>query len=427
MMPSTHARYEMNLSAQLASSLRTSQITILRLIADFAAARGFALYAVGGLPRDILLNRLTRDFDLIVESDAIPFARSLAQTHGGRVTVHDKFHTATWHLPPHLTPDTDVHDTSTPDTLDIISARSETYAHPAALPTVTLGSLTDDLRRRDFTINALAIRLDGKHFGELRDDLNVQDDLNNKFIRVLHDKSFDDDPTRIFRAARYASRLKFTVEPHTNSLITNSLSQIEKLSAVRVRHELEAILEEPTAADSLTLLAKLSVLSAVHPSLKWDESARARLDHSDHLDKSDLSDQWLLWFMSFSSDEIASLNKRLHFPAALTKDLLAASTLFHDLPKANQRPSEITFRLDTLTLPAVRAVALATSDERLQTYLDKWRHIKPHTTGDDLKKRGLPPGPKYAEILSRLRSAWLDGEVVDINQETKNLDELLKA
>jgi tRNA nucleotidyltransferase (CCA-adding enzyme) len=227
----------------LEKSLDTTQLKLLHLVRDNATQRGSPLYIVGGSVRDLLLGRRLNDFDLIVEGDAIALARSLASQYGGAVTVHTKFGTAKWFLPKNWKPDTEAHDA-----LDLISARSETYKYPAALPTVKLGSIADDLHRRDFTINALAVRLDGPHFGALRDDLNGAEDLRKGMVRVLHPRSFIDDPTRLYRAVRYEGRYGFKIAEDTLSLIPEARPFVEKLSALRIRHELDLILEEPKAA-----------------------------------------------------------------------------------------------------------------------------------------------------------------------------------
>lgn len=192
---------EQNFSQLLEKSLDAERLTLLQLVREEATQRGLPLYIVGGAVRDLVLGRPLNDFDLTVEGDAIALARALASKQGGGVTAHLKFGTAKWFLPPHLK--------TGHDTLDLISARSETYKHPAALPTVKLGSIEDDLRRRDFTINAMAIQLDGDHYGELRDELDGMDDLQNKIIRVIHPGSFMDDPTRLYRAVRYEIRHGF--------------------------------------------------------------------------------------------------------------------------------------------------------------------------------------------------------------------------
>ncbi|MBK9210117.1 MAG: hypothetical protein IPL71_18220 [Anaerolineales bacterium] len=152
--------------------------TLLSRIADQAAAMNMPCYIVGGFVRDLLLGRPVNDLDVIVEGDAIKLGNELVRKFGGKLTPHQKFYTAIWHLPSSFT----LH----PSSLDLITARTETYKHPGALPTVTPSTIDDDLRRRDFTINAMAVRLDGDHFGELLDPLNGQTDLENKIVRVLH-------------------------------------------------------------------------------------------------------------------------------------------------------------------------------------------------------------------------------------------------
>ena len=168
----------MNLKSKLESALSSSQMRILSLVADEASRSGLPLYIIGGSVRDLILGSVIKDLDLTVEGDAISLAQSLGRRHGGKVTAHKKFGTAKWFLPKELR-------TESSDTLDFISARSETYKHPVALPTVKLGSMDDDIRRRDFTINTLAIRLDGAHFGQLRDDLHGMDDLKNGVVQLL--------------------------------------------------------------------------------------------------------------------------------------------------------------------------------------------------------------------------------------------------
>jgi len=175
-----------------------------------ATARRLPLYAVGGFARDLLLGRRVKDVDLVVEGDAIPSPAPRPRPRRTRDRAFQVSHSNV------VSPEA---FNLQPSTLDLISARSETYEHPAALPTVKLGALTDDLRRRDFTINALAVRLDGENFGEMRDDLGGMSDLERGLIRVLHPRSFVDDPTRLLRAVRYAQRYGFQIAPETRALI----------------------------------------------------------------------------------------------------------------------------------------------------------------------------------------------------------------
>jgi tRNA nucleotidyltransferase (CCA-adding enzyme) len=430
----------MNLADHLVTSLTSETFELIRLVKADAERLGFPLYIIGGSVRDLMLNASIKDFDLTVEGDAIALAKSLAKKHGGKVTAHVKFGTAKWFLPKELA-------SGATDALDLISARSETYAHPVALPTVKMGSMDEDIRRRDFTINTLAIRLDDPHFGELRDDLNGMDDLKAGIVRVLHANSFIDDPTRMYRAVRYAERYGFKIADETLTLILEGRGLIEKLSAQRIRHELDLILEEWSAATALVRLCELGLLEPIHPALSCNKAAHDRLadihtyrglQHlspwnvtvGEQMNPSDLG--WLLWLMSLSKEEIASLNKRLHFTADLLASLFAVSMMFKDLSSfADLKPSECVERLESFPVNAVEAMGYVTEDmrvkERFDEYISIWRYLKPHITGDDLKERGIEPGPRYAVILRQLRNAWLDGDVKTEEEEEKLLIALLGA
>ena len=180
-------------------------LTILKEIAKIAQQQRSALYIVGGFVRDLLLGYPSLDFDLVVEGDAIKLAQSVREKLGGRVATHKRFGTAKWFLgPPSLAhPNTQDDETNSlppsmaPNTLDFITARREFYTHPTALPTIERGSIKLDLHRRDFTINTLALRLDGHHYGDLHDYWGGYNDLRQGLVRVLHSISFVDDPTRM--------------------------------------------------------------------------------------------------------------------------------------------------------------------------------------------------------------------------------------
>ncbi len=418
---------------RLADALPSERLSLLRTVAAEAAARRMPIYIVGGFVRDLLLGYPATDFDLVVEGDAIAFARGLAEKHGGKVTAHTRFGTAQWFLPESLvirrgasgTPD------SLLSTLDLISARSESYVHPGALPKVKLGTLTDDLRRRDFTVNTLALRLDGDYFGELRDDLGGLEDLRRGQIRVLHPRSFVDDPTRIFRAVRYEQRYGFRITPETLVLIPEARLWIARLSAERLRHELDLILEEDTAAAVLARLAELKVLVEVHPALTWKQSIHRRIERDRGVPAIERrAFGWMLWLMHLPVTMLEQMDSRLHFHATLRENIFSASALYADLRSlANKKPSQCVAILEDFPLVSVRAVYLAAlkgeARKNLGLYLETWRHIRPSTTGYTLKKLGLEPGPKYKEILLRLRNAWLDGMISSAAEEKSYLKKLL--
>jgi tRNA nucleotidyltransferase (CCA-adding enzyme) len=382
---------------------------LLSRVAAEAAAMNMPCHLVGGFVRDLLMERRVNDFDVVVEGDAIKLGRVLAKKHGGRLTRHEKFKTAIWKY-------------SGEDFLDLITARTEIYKTPGTLPEIKPSTIKEDLKRRDFPINAMAIRLDGQ--GQLLDPLDGQKDLEAGLIRVLHPKSFIDDPTRIFRAIRYEGRYDFKIEPATLELVNaESLRVLAKLSGERVRHELDLILNEDTAPQMLTRAGTLGVFDALDPALPklnmaYAGSFGAVPSAEFGLPPDRVMIGYLLWLMDSSTSLIESLARRLDFTSDLRDASLAAVQLKQSLPAlAESTASEWTERLDKVPLISVYAVWLVTQESSLMDYLTKWRHVRTQISGDDLKALGIPPGPRYKEILSQLRAAWLDGEVKDEKEE----------
>ncbi len=411
-------------------SLSPGRRELIRLVSGETAALGFPLYLVGGFVRDLLLGLDSQDFDLVVEGNAIVAGETLAGKFGGKLIAHSRFLTAKWIVPPSM---------RIPEVtfVDLISARSEIYKHPAALPTIKPGDLAMDLRRRDFTINALALRLDGSHFGDLRDDLGGLEDLHNGLIRVMHPRSFIDDPTRMYRAVRYEQRYGFQIAPDSLALITEGRGLVDKLSAQRIRHGFDLILDEPRAAGMLNRLMELDLLRPVHLALPWDERIRQRMESDRRAGwlegrPDNRSLNWLLWLMGLPANKLDSVNRRLHFDSALMKSLSGASQLFQEATTLTDlKPGECVERLEGYPLLAVYGDYLASQDQavrgRLRQFLTEWRHVKPKTTAAELKRRGLEPGPQYQSILRRLRQAWLDGEVRTSSDEQDLLEKLLQG
>ena len=398
--------------------LSSEKQTLLSDIAAQAASMDTPCYLVGGFVRDLLLSRPVNDFDVVIEGNAIKFGNALVEKYGGKLTTHQKFHTAVWHLP------------NSSETLDLITARKEAYLSPGALPTVTPSTIEDDLLRRDFTINAMAVRLDGTRLGELLDPLNGRTDLENKTIRVLHPNSFIDDPTRIFRAIRYAGRYSFNLESSTLNLINSaSLFVIMKLSGERIRHELDLIFEEENSPQMLLRAGALKLFETIHPKLplfKPECSDFLKMDPILDIPANRILMGYMLWFMDLLEDDILSLARRLDFSNDMTHAVWAVSQLKKSLPfLIGSKPSVWTFALEKLPLLSIYVVYLVTHENALLDYLSIWRHVKPQTTGDELKERGLPPGPRFGEILSQLRAAWLDGEVGNNFQEKELLAKIL--
>jgi len=404
-------------------------LRLLHHVSAAAAALGIPAYLVGGFVRDLLIKRPVKDFDVVVEGDGIRLARSLARMHGGKVTAHPKFGTATWTPPPELV--TDAHPSHHPD---FAAARTEIYRHPGALPEVEYSDIKEDLRRRDFSFNAMALRLDGGEIKDLLDPFRGRADLERGLIRALHARSFVDDPTRMFRAIRYANRYGFEIAPATQRLFNDEARQVlSRLSGERLRHEFDLILDEQNSASMLADASHLGLLSAVDAGLPRFELELAGLRDSApaptlgvEADRRTLG--YLLWLMGVPKQDLLRLRERLAFKAGLAKAVLAASALWRDMPVlVGTLPSRWASRLEDVPATAIYAVYLQSGEPTLAAYLERWRHIRPFTTGEDLKRRGLVAGPRFKEVLSRLRAAWIDGEVTSQGDEAALLERLLKG
>jgi tRNA nucleotidyltransferase (CCA-adding enzyme) len=430
----------MNLSERLDSFLTAESMAVIRLVKTEAERLDLPLYIVGGSVRDLLLGRATKDFDFTVEGDAGRLAESILRKYAGRVVFHTRFGTATWTLDETTFKRLQIPllgSREFPPFLDLISARKETYPRPGALPTVKRSTIDDDLHRRDFTINAMALRLDGKYYGELHDPLGGQTDLERGLIRVLHDKSFIDDPTRMLRAVRYAGRYDFEIEPGTLGMIDEEARKVlSRLSGERLRHEFDLLFEERDPSRLFSRLLELGLLEPVHASLAGIDLPLPSLEppaseYGDFAIPDILSFRqtlgWTALLMPISQAAVDEIAKRLDFPISLARSAQAASFLVSRMPfLENSKPSQWTFMLDELPALSVYAVYLVTEDRALRQYLVKWRNVRTGITGDDLNRRGLVPGPRYAEILNQLRAAWLDGEVKSEEEEKSLLEKIIQ-
>ena len=248
---------QINLTEKIKKILPVEAVALIKETAAIAGEKNLPLYLVGGIVRDLMLWHSSADLDLVVEGDATAFAKEFTRKVGGTLTIHKMFNTAK------VTRDN--------LTVDIAMARTETYGKPGALPVVTPGTLKTDLFRRDFTINAMAICLSPDRYGELIDLYRGLKDLNGKAIRILHENSFIDDATRIWRAIRYEQRLGFQIEPGTLRLLKRDVNLLKTVGGYRLRRELELVLKEKEPEKALVRADKLGVLKALHPSIKADE------------------------------------------------------------------------------------------------------------------------------------------------------------
>ncbi len=263
------------LEQRMAAELPPRLLDWLRQAGSSADDLGYRLYAVGGFVRDLILGVPNADIDLVVEGDAIQLAQRLAERLGGHVRSHRRFGSAKWIVPEELRAGA-TEKGLLPASLDFVSARTEFYEHPTALPTVERSTIKQDLHRRDFTINTLAIRLDPQHWGELLDFYGAKKDLDDGIIRVLHSLSFVEDPTRILRAARFEQRFGFTIEPRTEKLIADARDLLARVSGERVRHEILLAMDEAEPERVLCRLADLGVLQVLQPELQCDAWLREK-------------------------------------------------------------------------------------------------------------------------------------------------------
>ncbi len=261
----TRAPGPARLDQQMAAALPAPLLRWLQQAGAVAQEMGFHLYAVGGFVRDLLLGLPNDDIDLVVEGDAIALAQRVSERLGGHVRSHQRFGTAKWLVPAPLRASA---NGSLPDSLDFVTARTEFYEHPTALPTVEASNIRHDLHRRDFTINTLAVRLEPDRWAELLDFYGGQRDLERGLIRVLHNLSFVEDPTRILRAVRFEQRFRFAIEPRTKKLIGDARDLLDRVSGERVRHELEAIVMEAEPERTFCRLAQLEILEVIQPGLE---------------------------------------------------------------------------------------------------------------------------------------------------------------
>jgi len=396
--------------------------SVLKLVGEVAEELGYGAFVVGGLVRDLFLGVENQDVDVVVEQDGIRLALVLAERVGGRCKPHKKFATAVVVFPDGFK-------------LDVATARTEYYQRPAAPPVVEQSSIRQDLYRRDFTINSLAIKLNPGEFGRLMDFFGGRQDLRVGIIRVLHTLSFVDDPARIFRAVRFEQRFGFRISSPTLKLIRQALRQgvVEQLAGPRILTELNMIFAEAEPARYLDRLGELGILSTLHPALRYDRRV-AELCHAIQrvLNWYSLlyppprpADRLLLFLMGLASgldeQKTRELCRRLCLGPKQEACVLEAKAktpqTVEKLREVALSPSRVYRLLVALPLEVCLFCMAWGEDEvvsrHVALYLTKLQHEKPPLCGKDLQAMGLPPGPIYRTILDRLLDEKLDGRLRD--------------
>jgi len=396
-----------NFAKIIEKQLPPELVNFMWMAGEIAHTRGEKLYLVGGVVRDLLLGQANLDLDLVVEGNAIELARRLKKTDQAKITTHSRFNTAKLQWD----------DWS----VDLTTARRESYEKPGALPTVQPSSIEEDLARRDFTINAMAIGLNPGYYGQPLDPHGGRDDLKAKVIRVLHEKSFTDDATRIWRGLRYEQRLDFHLERKTLGLLQRDIAMLDTISGDRIRYEIECILKEKFPEKVFGRAAALGVLPKLHPALKGNDWLAARFEQaraacSPETPEAGLYLSLLVYFLT--AEEMGRFISRLRLPKLLAQDLndtIALKGKMRLLATPGMSPSGIYRLLDGYTSTALMANSLATespaASQNIRLYLTRLKDIKIELSGKDLLRMGVDSGPDMKEIMELLLKARLDGKI----------------
>lgn len=395
----------------------------LRQAGRLADESGLDLYLVGGTVRDMLLGRPRSDIDLALEGDGMGFADRLARKAGGRCTAHPPFLTATVDLPEG-------------NSLDVATARSETYERPGALPRVAPASMDADLARRDFTVNAMAVSLNGRSFGDLVDPYRGRADLDRRLVRILHERSFIDDPTRLFRAVRFEQRLRFRIEGATEGRFREAVAggMICNLSGPRLLEQLRLICVEPEPWLVFDRLDRLDTLEAIHPALASDEELETLVRDISRSGgpASTASDGW--WILYLVALFRPRREETLHGIVDRLKPNRRLRTAIEDMSRWSRveravesgeidTPADFCRAVRTISEDTMLFVTLTHPDEgmrrRCESYYHQHRHMRLSIDGETLRDLGVPEGPAYGQILDEVLSMKINGEIGTAEEERR--------
>jgi len=399
---------------------------ILKSIGSIADRIECRAYIVGGFVRDLFLYRPNEDVDIVIEGDGIAFAKAYSKTVNARIHTYEKFGTAVIVMPDGFK-------------IDVASARMEYYKFPAALPTVEMSSIKLDLYRRDFTINTLAIQLNSDKFGTLIDFFAAQNDIKERVIRVLHNLSFVEDPTRVFRAIRFEQRFGFSIGRLTSGLIENAVKMdfFKRLSGRRVFNELRQLLEEDNPIPALVRLHEYDLIKVIHPSIQLNRPLTSRLNAvrnviawHDLLYLDEPYKKWTVYFMALISqcDRKVSENicRRLELSPTLIRLFIrerynAERCLYWLERQMPVKSSELYNRLTEFKTEPILYMMASTAREDVKRdishYYTQLRHVKITLKGRDLLNLDIKPGPIYRKILRKVLDEKLDGNLHTRNEE----------
>ena len=400
------------ISRNIKDKFSLTDITVLDKIIAITSEKKIKCYLVGGAVRDIILGKTPKDLDFVVDKKAENISSEIALELNGEVLSNSEFGTSKLSVKKSI--------------YDIANARSETYAHPGALPKVTRNSIDKDLWRRDFSINSVAIQLTQDENWQILDPTDGLTDISHGTIRVLHNKSFVDDPTRIFRAVKYSIRFGFSIDEKTEKLIGNCIKSnyINKISGNRILSEVSQILEENNFKTNIQLLSSLGILSSIHPKLKIGNALLDKLTKLNNDTKEDKSKLLTLFFSDINPENIDGICQRLDVNPKTVKMLHDIQTIKQNtksLSKTKIINSELMMLLDKLDIESISYIQLISKNESLRknlsNFLDKLRFIKPKIAAKEIISLGIDPGPQIGNLLADIRFAVADGILKTVNEE----------
>ncbi|MGQ9572846.1 MAG: CCA tRNA nucleotidyltransferase [Dehalococcoidia bacterium] len=380
------------------------------------------LYLAGGAVRDLMMGREQIDVDLVGEGPMVSLGEKVAAALGGRWVVHRTFGTATVE--------------GQGFRLDLAMARAERYVRPGALPKVRPASIEEDLARRDFAINAMALALCDRRRGQLLDPFDGRGDIGRRLVRVLHDRSFIDDATRILRAIRYETRFSFAIEEKTLALLKRDLGYLDTISGARLRHELLRLLAEEKPEKGFLRGQDLGALAAIHKALRFDEELAAAFSRARRSGRAAPRPELYLSLLGtrLSPADAVAVADRLALSKRQRRALEGAAELAGVLPwlsRPDLRPSQVVERLAAYPLPAIEAWALVArqlaAGQKLVYYFAKWRYVRPSLDGRALERLGIARGPTMGGVLRLLKTARLDGQVSSRQEEVGIVRAVLKG
>lgn len=433
LMKPQESYFSRNLRSLLRERLPQRVEDLLKKAGEVAEQMGVNAYVVGGFVRDLLLGYEDLDVDIVIEGDGIAFAGRFGALYSGKVVAHRKFGTAVIILPDGFR-------------IDVATARTEYYEYPTALPTIEWSSIKKDLYRRDFTINTLSIKLNRKDYGSLIDFFGGRRDLKEKTIRVLHNLSFIEDPTRVFRAIRFEQRFNFKISRHTQNLIRNAVAMdlFHKLSGKRLYDELTLIFSEADPIKAVRRMTEFDLLRFIHTKLTFNLSTQALFEGiKDSLAWFKLLfleeniEPWLVYFMGLleplDAEAVEEVCQRLSIPKGIVEKITVtkgeAVAVLSRLDKKDLKASDIYNLLSTVPTESIILMIAKTEKntvkKHISLYLTELKKVKISVTGKDLLKMGVRPGPDYKQILNRVLEEKLDGRLKTRDEEINYIKEKL--